>query len=462
MKRNTKRFLSLFLSVPMVLSLTAMPVYATPTDSEVVEEQEDTDAAVPETQEAEDEAAPEQAQEDTADAASGADTVITVEDAFSTFTVDTSKIEAPEINVNEAQLSEQDLAAIDENDPEIATVKDELENIKVLNEDGESVVLTEEQIQTVLGMYTQYQQNWIANADVLGVQAPFYLQFNDNGEDGLGVLGEMLTLAGVSVDDVRNGNYTYDNLTGMIMNFLYGDMYGVEFYGDAVKAKRDEALQTVENSGAQTDVQKLLVLNSWLAQNNIFDMSYIMNQMGDEPIMTAENPQQHEHYQEIYDRLAEVYRPQIEAQFHDQFYAIVEEQARQSAYEEAIAGIVAQGYMESNPDATQEDAEAYGQQFVEANQEAIAEDPKGFVKENFGAAIADQVEAGIEEGLADPETVEQLEAATQQVMDMPMDEFGGMSANQMIPVYVDQAAAGLTEGILGYWEGNHIGALAEG
>ena len=71
-------------------------------------------------------------------------------------------------------------------------------------------------------MYSQYQKQWQDNADVLGVQSPFYLQFNDNGEDGLGVLGEMLTLAGVSVDDVRSGNYSYDDLTGMIMNFLYG------------------------------------------------------------------------------------------------------------------------------------------------------------------------------------------------------------------------------------------------
>ena len=43
----------------------------------------------------------------------------------------------------------------------------------------------------------------------------------------------------------------------------------------------------------------------------------------------------------------------------------------------------------------------------------------------------------------------------------PIDE-SGATANQVIPVYVDQAAAGLTNGILGYWEGNHIGALAEG
>lgn len=162
---------------------------------------------------------------------------ITVEDSLSTFTIDASKIEVPEINVNEMQLTDEELNAVDESDPEITTIKEELENIKVLNDDGESVALTPEQIETVLGMYTQYQQQWQANADVLGVQNPFYLQFNDDGEDGLGILGEMLTLAGVSVDDVRNGNYTYDDLTGMIRNFLYGDKYGVQFYGDVIREK---------------------------------------------------------------------------------------------------------------------------------------------------------------------------------------------------------------------------------
>ena len=80
-----------------------------------------------------------------------------------------------------------------------------------------------------------------------------------------------------------------------------------------MEAKRDEALKTVEESGAQTDEQKLLVLNTWLAQNNTFDMSYIMNQMDpDNPVMVAKEPQQNEHYDEIYAAVEEFYRPQIE------------------------------------------------------------------------------------------------------------------------------------------------------
>ena len=46
--------------------------------------------------------------------------------------------------------------------------------------------------------------------------------------------------------------------------------------------------------------------------------------------------------------------------------------------------------------------------------------------------------------------------------DTQIPDLGNMTPNQAIEVYTQQAAAGLTEGILGYWEGNHIGALAEG
>ena len=243
MKRNTKRFLSLFLAVPMTLSLVATPVSATPSDS--AESQVQEDAAAPETSEETQEAADtaadtaEETQGDAAEAEpessqteaetdtenssadnAGGDTEISIEleESLSTFTVDASKIEAPEITPNEMQLSEEELDAVDTSDPEIATIEEELQSIKVLDAEGNSVALTDEQIKTVLGMYGQYQQQWQANADVLGVQSPFYLMFNDNGEDGLGVLGEMLCLAGKSVDDVRTGNYSYDDLTGMIMN----------------------------------------------------------------------------------------------------------------------------------------------------------------------------------------------------------------------------------------------------
>ena len=58
------------------------------------------------------------------------------------------------------------------------------------------LILTQEQIDKAVGMFQQYLDYRKKHADVLGVQNPFYLQFNDN-KDKLGMLGEMLTLAGV-------------------------------------------------------------------------------------------------------------------------------------------------------------------------------------------------------------------------------------------------------------------------
>ena len=452
-----------------------MPVSAAPTGSADQQVQEET--AAPETSEDTQEDADTDTAEETQDSAAGADQEssrtetdtetsaadnagedaeisINLEDSLTTFTVDASKIEAPEITPNEMQLSEEELDAVDTSDPEIATIEEELKSIKVLDAEGNSVALTDEQIQTVLGMYGQYQQQWQANADVLGVQSPFYLMFNDNVEDGLGVLGEMLCLAGVSVEDVRSGNYSYDDLTGMIMNFLYGDKFGVQFYGDTIREKRDEALQAVKDSGAQTDVQEIMALNSWLAQNSSFDMSYIMNQMDPEnPIMAAEEPQQHEYYDEIYAAMEEVYRPQIEKQFQSQFKAVAEQQVSLAIYQNAIKQIL------MGNGSSEEEADAYLQEHAAE----ISENPHEFIAANFGG---EEVAAGVDEQVNAFLQSEDGQAAVDQayttIMDTQIPDLGNMTPNQAIEVYVEQAASGLTNGILGYWEGNHIGALAEG
>ena len=492
MRKNGKKFLSLFLSVSMAFGVWTMPVYATQSQNTeentvvivpeavqgeqgYIETQQDDNAGI--SQKIEETAPqrtnnadansvePEETPEDTNDTVTdnSGDIELNIGDGLSTFSIDTSEIEAPEINVNEMQLTEEELDAVDENDPEIATIKEELEDIEVLDDEGDSVELTDEQIQTVLAMYTEYQDQWQDNADVLGVQSPFYLMFNDNGEDGLGVLGEMLCLAGVSVEDVRTGNYSYDDLTGMIMNFLYGDKYGIQYYGATIKEKRNEALQAVKDSGAQTDVQKIMALNTWLSQNSSFDMSYIMNQMDPEnPIMEAEEPQQHEHYDDIYAAMKTEYEPIIKQQFHDQFYAQVEAGARQTAYEDAIKGAYEQVFKVQNPDATEEDVAAAVDTYMTENAAAIEKDPKAVLVDLVGEDQAAAIKQQIETALADEATKEELEAQTQYLLEnQPIDE-SGATANDLIPVYVDQAAAGLTEGILGYWEGNHIGALAEG
>lgn len=321
--------------------------------------------------------------------------------------IDTDNIES-DVALAEAETKGMDEKDLDMSDPEIQAVAQDLETQEVTDTEGEKVGLTDKQKQQVLYLYQQYLDYRTAHADVLGAQAPFYLSFNDDNEDGLGILGEMLVLAGVSVDDVRNGNYSFNDLNGMILNFIYGDQFGVEYYGDKVESQRDAALKAVEDSGAKSKVQQLLVLNDWLGQQNTFDMAYIMNSSGTAS-MEAEEPVKNEHYDEIYQTIYDVYEPQIYAQFHDPIYEQVE------------AGIIQN--MVNEQGMTQEEAEAYVQ----------TEDGKAMVEQQ-----------------------------TQQAMDTYTDEATGLTLTEAVPVYTQQAATGLTDGIIGYWQGTQIGALALG
>ncbi|MDO4942891.1 MAG: Ig-like domain-containing protein, partial [Lachnospiraceae bacterium] len=340
-----------------------------------------------------------------------------------------SKSESSEIKVDTSELTvgnavaaamnkEMDEDDIDMSDPEIQAVAEDLDNQEVTDEDGKKVPLTEEQKQAVLYMYQQYLDQRTANADVLGVQAPFYLQYNDT-KDELGTLGEMLVLAGKTVDQVRSGEYTYDELMGMIQNFLYGDKFGIEYYGSKVKDQRDAALTAVEKSGAKTQIQKYLVLNDWLAQQATFDMAYIMNQKDENGKSTAsvvaEEPVKNEHWDAMYKELFDVYHEQIYKQFHDKFYPQMEQMVIQNKV--------------NNQGMTQEEAEAYVQ----------TDEGKAEVEEQTKAAM-DQV---------DPDS------KTEKNPD-------GLTYNQEVEVYSQQAATQLTDGIIGYWQGSHIGALALG
>ena len=275
--------------------------------------------------------------------------VFTVTDSNFTFKLNADEIDVSGVSTSNVEVPED--AEIDENNREIIVVGEELKNITVLNEDGESVALTEEEIQTILYLYSQYQKVMADNANIYGVQTPFFLEFNDNKEDGLGILGEMLVLAGTSVDAVRNGDYSYDNLVGMIQNFTYTYALGAQYYGEAILAAQKEALEVVNASGAKTEAQKLLVLNSWLAQNNTFDMPYIMNADSDksgtieddEKLMEAPNgPQKPEHYDDVYNIVYQDYTDQLTKMFHDQIYDGVVAQLRQQFYENAIKNMVYQ------------------------------------------------------------------------------------------------------------------------
>lgn len=427
---------------------------------------------------------------ETVAAEESAEAPVIVEESMTPVTLNTDKIE---LSFDTATLWADESIEIDEEDPAIITVEEELQEMKVLNADGQPAPMTAEQIQNVLYMYQQYLNHWKANADVLGVQTPFFLSYNDNGADGLGILGEMLVLAGVSVDVVRAGYMSYDDLTGMIQNFLYGDTLGVALYGNAIRAARDEVMALVAASGAKTDVQKYLVINDWIAHNTNFDMPYIMG--GD--AMVAETPVKHEYYDTVYKVIYGDYEKQLASTFQQQILTGLEAEFKMQYYMGAIESIVYEGAVGQGAPA--EVAKEQAQQYLLANSEAIAANPAGFVdsSEMFkiqipvtdaeGNPVLDeagnpvtmplsaQLHAGWDAFWADAKTnglvidpvnmpdqkftVDQIVAMQ---LDTPMADLGGMTPNQAIPVFADQAAAGLTDGVLNYWQGSHFGALGRG
>ena len=527
MKKKKTQLLGIVLSTAMLATSVPAPVYAEPTDN--VAEEEDSDAAaVQETTDeadavaddatddstAADDATPEEADEqDTADeadaqAAEEGDNEVKVDGGY-TISIPTINFQGANAAVAEQMAKDVE---IDESDPAIQSLRKALEEVEIVggeagtesNEsnistadlyeadeaDGQETTqkLTDEQIDTVVKQYQNYLNQWADNANVLGVQNPFFLDFNDD-TDGLGILGEMLALDGKTVQDVRDGKVKYDDLTGMIFTFTYGDKLGIEYYGKDVTNAREEALAAVTASGAQTKAQKLLVLNDWLAHNNTFDMSYIMNsgkESDDDKPMIAKDPQKQEHEDDVYNAIYEVYEPQIKQNFHDQIFAGIENDLRTQFYEKAIQqAVYEQALGKAESEATDEEKAAAKEQaegYIKQNKEAIDNDPDGYVRTNFGedaanqmktkadAFIKDAEENGVE---VDPEnapgykmTVEQI---TQQqlesddpALDMDGDGTKETSFKQAIPIYAKQAATGMTTGVINYWEGSQFGAFGMG
>ena len=480
MKKRSKMLLSLFLSAMMVFSVVPSTVLAETAPEETPAVQENTTEAGLDntnTNEAEDPATEDSVTEDDATEAT-TDSSNTDNDAVAQTDTDENKVTISGITIQtpviqfegaNAAVAEQLTkdVEIDEEDPAIQSLREALGDLEMVggeagtesnesnistadlyeaDEQAETKKLTEDQINTVVGMYQQYLNQWSANANVLGVQNPFFLDFNDD-TDGLGILGQMLALDGKSVQDIRDGKVSYDDLTGMIFTFTYGDKLGIKYYGPDVTNARDEALAAVTASGAQTKAQKLLVLNDWLAHNNTFDMSYIMNsgkESNDDKPMIAKDPQKQEHEGEVYDEIYKVYEPQIKQNFHDQIYAGIKQELLVKFYKNAIAQTLVKAGQ------SEEDANAY----VEANKEAIEKDPEAFVKKNLPDAaeplkqeadkfIKNAEEKGVEVSEGVTMTVEQL---TQQQLDSA----------------AKQAATGMTTGVINYWEGTQFGAFGMG
>ena len=506
MKQGFKRIVSMALIASMIATMAPSTAWAASvdnTDAAQVEAQTAADEEVAPAAESEAEEVETQAAEETEPAATE-ETEAQTETEETEIQTETEETETPvysigDININfqgaNAAVAEQLTkdVEIDEEDPAIQSLREALGDLEMVGgeagtESNESNIstadlyeadeadgqaetkkLTEDQINTVVGMYQQYLNQWSANANVLGVQNPFFLDFNDD-TDGLGILGEMLALDGKSVQDVRDGKVSYDDLTGMIFTFTYGDKLGIKYYGPDVTNARDEALAAVTASGAQTKAQKLLVLNDWLAHNNTFDMSYIMNsgkESDDDKPMIAKDPQKQEHEDEVYDEIYKVYEPQIKQNFHDQIYAGIKQDLLVKFYKNAIAQTLVKAGQ------SEEDANAY----VEANKEAIEKDPEAFVKENLPDAaeplkqeadkfIKNAEEKGVEVSEGVTMTVEQL---TQQqldsddpALDMDGDGTKETSFKQAIPIYAKQAATGMTTGVINYWEGSQFGAFGMG
>ena len=528
MKQGFKRIVSMALIASMIATMAPSTAWAASVDN--------TDAAQVEAQTAADEEAvpaAESAAETEAvevqtetEPAAAEETEAQTETEETEIQTETEETETPFYSIGNITVNFQGANAavaeqmakdveIDESDPAIQSLRKALEEVEIVggeaneedngvavaayssdieayspDKEGKAEPLTEEQINTVVGMYQNYLNQWKANANVLGVQNPFFLDFNDD-KDGLGILGEMLALDGGTVDDIRNHNYSYDDLTGMILNFLYGDQLGIKYYGEAVINARDKALAAVGALGDDaTTAQKLLVLNDWLAHNNTFDMSYIMNsgKAENEKPMVAKDPQKRAHETDVHDAMYDVYKPQIEQMFHDQVFAGIEQNLLVTFYENAIQDAVykqalAKAADPENPtDAEKQAAQEQAKAYVEQHKTDIDKDPDAFARTNFGDDTADQLkkqadafikdaeENGVE---ADPEnapgvkvtveqmTQKQLQSDEKQV-DMDGDGTPDYTFQEAIPIATEQAASGLTDGILNYWEGTQFGALGMG
>ena len=137
MKKMSKRFFSLLLVLSMVIGVFAMPAMAAPAQTEPVVSGQSgtTDQSSAQTGSQQE---------------SGNKFVISDEVIFNS---ETLKVDlSGDVQVDES--------AIDYDDPAIILVEEELKTMKVLNDDGQQVALTPEQIGTVLYLYQQYLDHW--------------------------------------------------------------------------------------------------------------------------------------------------------------------------------------------------------------------------------------------------------------------------------------------------------------
>ena len=527
MKKRNQKLLSLFLSAMMVVGVVPSTVYAAPEQATeiAVEQEADTEATNEDTviNENEADASADQAQENT-DEAQADDTAqenetaaeeaeaqtASEENAVDTtgFTIKTPEIKFEGVNAAAAAALTKDVE-IDETNPAIQGLRKELENLEIVggeagasnseanintaavdDEDGqvEKKPLTKEQIDIVVKQYKEYLRQWENNANVLGVQNPFFLDFNDHSKnDELGILGEMLALDGKSVEDVRNGEVSYNDLTGMIFTFTYGDKLGIDYYGENVINARDKALTAVSNAKVQTKAQQLLVLNDWLAHNNTFDMPYIMNSgksNEEKPMVAKDKDEASEALQRKTNGDVKTgYEPLIKQNFHDEIYEGIKADLRTQFYEGAIQQAVYEQVLKkvaadpANPtDEEKQTATDQAKAYVRENKTEIDKDPDAFVRKNYGDDAADKMKTEADNFIKDAEekgieqyngmTIEQITQmqldSDDPALDLNKDGTKETSFKAAIPIYAQQAADQMTPAIINYWEGTQFGVFGMG
>ena len=167
MKKRMKKLASLLLSVSMTFSMISFPVYATPaddtenetavtTESPGTEEPADATGQTTEPMAEEQETTqPETTNPDTTEPKTQPEeeqpTVTPIEENFTGYTVHAEDIDVSGVTPHGVSVDEE--VIVDENDPVMGTIEEELQGMTVLDEEGNAVPLTEEQKKQVLVMW---------------------------------------------------------------------------------------------------------------------------------------------------------------------------------------------------------------------------------------------------------------------------------------------------------------------
>lgn len=210
MKKRSKKLLSLFLSAMMVFSVVPAVAYAEPAAEETTAEQtadqeDNTEAAQDDADADTAEATAKETDKDSSktETATNNDVATQAENNENKVTVSGITIQTPTVEFKGANAAVAEALTknvkIDETDPAIKGLRKELESLEIVGgeagiEDNVSMIatydaeetknaLSEDQINTVVAMYQQYLNQWSANANVLGVQNPFFRTFNDKKDD---------------------------------------------------------------------------------------------------------------------------------------------------------------------------------------------------------------------------------------------------------------------------------------